>query len=467
MQKLNTKSWKDFEEKQFNLLKWFFNKFNVELKSLNISFYSIKLTFTINNIEEVIFLYKNDFYFVHKNCFSLSEWKEVSFFLSNNEWILSKIIKSSFEKLLLNFFSQKRFKRESSFLEKFQKKDNTSKWKILIYSEEKYLKPLKYLFYYNKFKNLVFYSEENQCKDIVWKYEKIIILWEPESHLLNTFIKDKKIKYKKIIFLWDISNDLYRFKNLEEILLNEENLEIISNCYKNEKLENKRNKKSAVKTIDLSQEFEKCFQKFNFKFVNDFDLFWNIENSLLLNEEKIDTDILISIWWGNRDMKIVYENLEFLKNYNCVLFNTKDLDNPKDPENEKNMKMFNEIKKCKNFKIFERFSEEDYRKNIINSKVILVPSTLNFVTNWRSYTWWDIMMLGKYCLIWKTNRLLDFHKYNKYWAPNFDYYENSNDLIWKLRLVLDNDEYRRKIEKHAFSSYIKDLSIERILYKII
>lgn len=131
------------------------------------------------------------------------------------------------------------------------------------------------------------------------------------------------------------------------------------------------------------------------------------------------------------------------------------------------MQRLNEIKKCEKFKIFERFSEEDYRKNIINSKVIFVPSTINLVSNWRSYTWWDIMMLGKYCLIWKTNRLLDFHKYNSLGVPNFDYYENSEDLIYKLKLVLDNDEFRRKIEKYAFSSYIKDLSIERILYKII
>lgn len=467
MQKLKKKFWKNFEENQFKLLKIFFNKFDVDLKSLNISFYSIKLTLEVNNKKEVIFIYKNNFYFAHKNCFSLNEWKEVSFFLSNNEGIVSKAIKSNFEESLLNFFSLKRFKRESTFLEKFLKKDNKVKWKTLIYSEEKYLKPLKYLFYYNKFKNLVFYSEENQCDDIAWKYDKIIILWEPESHLLNTLIKDKKIKYKKIIFLWDISNDIYRTKNLEEILLNESNLEIISNCYKDEKLQDKRNKKTWNRTIDLKDEFKDCFQKFNFNYVTYFDLFWNIENSLLLDEEEIDTDILISIWWGNRDMKIVYENMEFLKNYNCVLFNTQNLDNSNDPENEKNMQMFNEIKKCKKFKVVERFNEDEYRKNIINSKVIFVPSTLNFVTNWRSYTWWDIMMMWKYCLIWKTNRLLDFHKYNKSWVPNFDYYENSKDLIDKLRLVLDNEQYRRKIEKYAFSSYIKDLSIERILYKII
>lgn len=128
MQKLNTKFWKDFEENQFKLLKRFFNKFNVELKSLNISFYSIKLTLLVNNKEEVVFIYKNDFYFAHKNCFSVNEWKEVSIYLSNNEGIVSKIIKSGFEKLLLNFFSLDRFERESSFLEKFQKKDAKIKW---------------------------------------------------------------------------------------------------------------------------------------------------------------------------------------------------------------------------------------------------------------------------------------------------------------------------------------------------
>lgn len=457
----------DSKKKIFHSLKNTFKKWNYNLTDICVNFYSIKLTFLYNNKKEYIYFFKDDFFFTYKEWLKKIHTERKSYRTSNTQINIKWFIDSWFEKLLKELFNKDTFKRESLFLEKFIKKDSEISEKILIYSDEKFLKPIKYLFYYKNFRNIVFYSEENQNTKIKWDYKKVIILAEPSCDLLNKEIKKWNINYDKIIFLWDMANDIYQKKDLEDIILNDDKLEIISNCYKEESFENKQSKSEWDRYIKLKNQFKLCIDKFNFDYVKDFDLFWNIENSYHIKDEVIDTDILISMWWWNRDIEIIYENIDFLKKYKCLFFNLRDFDNPEDEENIKNMRMLNELKKYEHFIFIDRFSECAYKNNIINSKVTLIPSHVNKEYNWRSFTWSDIIMLWKYCLTWKTARLLDFHKYTKAWEVNFDYYENSKDMIEKLVKVLENKKHRNEIEKHAFNSYINDLSIERILYKII
>ena len=78
-----------------------------------------------------------------------------------------------------------------------------------------------------------------------------------------------------------------------------------------------------------------------------------------------------------------------------------------------------------------------------------------------TFTQWDIMMYWKTLLIWENNKTKWFQKYNKDGIANYELL--NNNFINKIRKIILNKEYREKIEKESYLSYMRDFSIERII----